>query len=257
MSDHAKSPVFIGCSHGTDDSEGRAAVRGLLDAVREMRPSLDVREAFVDVQDPGIDDVVAGIQPDRPAVIVPLLLSAGYHVHVDIARAAASRPGTRAASTLGPDSRLTDLLADSLARAGEVQDDSAVPYDAVVLAAAGSSDARALADVDTCAGMLDDTLRALFGDRHTTRPTVAYAAGGRPRVGETVAHLRAGGRRVAVASYLLAPGFFASLLGKAGADVVTPPLLPGTSAIAEAPTNTSTRVVAQVALDRFDAAVGH
>ena len=38
----------------------------VLDQVRAARPGLEVREAFVDVQDPRIDDVVAGV--DGPAV---------------------------------------------------------------------------------------------------------------------------------------------------------------------------------------------
>ena len=45
-----------------------------------------------------------------------------------------------------------------------------------------------------------------------------------------------------IASYLLAPGFFHDQLAKAGADVVTQPLLPS-------PT------LAEIALDRYDAAV--
>jgi hypothetical protein len=45
-----------------------------------------------------------------------------------------------------------------------------------------------------------------------------------------------------IASYLLAPGFFHDQLAKAGADLVTEPLLPS-------------EVLAEIALDRFDAAV--
>jgi hypothetical protein len=47
---------------------------------------------------------------------------------------------------------------------------------------------------------------------------------------------------VVIASYLLAPGFFHDQLAKAGADVVTEPLLPSP-------------VLADIALDRYDAAV--
>lgn len=257
MTDFAQGPVFIGCSHGTDDLVGRDAVRGLLDAVRSARPSLDVREAFVDVQDPAVDEVVAGVAPGKPAVIVPLLLSAGYHVHVDIARAAASRPGTRAAATLGPDPRLADLLADSLSAAG------AAPGDGLVLAAAGSSDDRALRDVDGAADLLQSRLRRGIGPEfgsdsaevpgHAGRPVVAYAAGGKPDIRGAVADLRAAGAgRVAIASYLLAPGFFASRLEAAGADIATPPLLPAPGHAASA---AATAVIARIALDRFDAAI--
>ena len=66
--------------------------------------------------------------------MVPLLLSVGYHVKVDIARAVKSRPETRAAAPLGPDPRLAALLDQRLREAGVTDND------AVVLAAAGSSD---------------------------------------------------------------------------------------------------------------------
>lgn len=266
MTDLAGGPVFIGCSHGTDDQVGRAAVHGLLDAVRRERPSLDVREAFVDVQGPAIDEVVAGIEPGRPVVIVPLLLSAGYHVHVDIARAAAPRPQTVVASTLGPDPRLARILVESLLNAGTRKDDC------VILAAAGSSDDRALRDIDAAAELLharlgreydagvdadsSGRLGADSGPNIIAAPVVAYAAGGKPSIREAIAGLRAGtapgragsaadgSRRVAIASYLLAPGFFASRVDAAGADIVTPPLLPAATAI-----------VAEIALDRFDDAI--
>jgi hypothetical protein len=59
--------------------------------------------------------------------------------------------------------------------------------------------------------------------------------------GESAGAVDVGGR-VVIASYLLAPGFFHDQLGKAGADVVTEPLLPSP-------------VLAEIALDRYDAAV--
>ena len=59
------------------------------------------------------------------------------------------------------------------------------------------------------------------------RPVAAaYLSAARPRLDEAVAAARAAGAaRVVVATYLLAPGFFADLAGRCGADVVTPPLL--------------------------------
>jgi hypothetical protein len=59
--------------------------------------------------------------------------------------------------------------------------------------------------------------------------------------GESAGAVDVGGR-VVIASYLLAPGFFHDQLAKAGADVVTEPLLPSP-------------VLADIALDRYDAAV--
>lgn len=57
------------------------------------------------------------------------------------------------------------------------------------------------------------------------RVRVAFAATGAPRVSTLVTALRrAGERRVAVASWLLAPGVFQDRLHACGADVVAEPL---------------------------------
>jgi sirohydrochlorin ferrochelatase len=218
----AGRPVLVGCSHGTNDLAGRAVVRALLDDVRAARPELDVREAFVDVQQPEVADVVTSVvAPDdaapRDAVVVPLLLSGGFHVGVDIAASVEDRgPGTgsaAAATPLGPDARLVDLLADRLAEAG------VRPDDAVVVAAAGSSRPGAARDVEQ--------LAAGLRERHPGPVTVGYGAMAKPSVPEAVAAARAQlGTRVVVAAYLLAPGFFHDRLLEAGADVVTAPLAP-------------------------------
>jgi sirohydrochlorin ferrochelatase len=105
-----------------------------------------------------------------------------------------------------------DVLVDRLAEAG------ATDADAVVLAAAGSSDPRAAGDVEWIA----EAMRA----RRTGPVSVGYGAGCDPRVPDAVATARAAapGARVVIASYLLAPGYFHDQLIKAGADVVTAPL---------------------------------
>jgi sirohydrochlorin ferrochelatase len=87
----------------------------------------------------------------------------------------------------------------------------------VILAAAGSSDPRALRDVRSAARMLSSLVR--------TTVRIAYVATGSPRVPEVVATLRAqGARRVFIASYLLADGLFHARLAEAGADGVSAPL---------------------------------
>ena len=45
-----------------------------------------VEDAFVDVQQPDVSSVLDRLGDVHAAVVVPLLLSAGYHVHVDLAR---------------------------------------------------------------------------------------------------------------------------------------------------------------------------
>jgi sirohydrochlorin ferrochelatase len=207
----AEPPVLVAASHGTASPVGQAAVSALVDAVAVQRPDLDVRAAFVDVQQPDPPTVLGTLTSGRSARLVPLLLSAGYHVFVDLTEAAAAVPGVRVAPALGPDVRLAALLARRL-EAASLRDD-----DVVVLGAAGSSEASAVRDCETVAAQLADIIgRAV---------TVGYLSAAEPRLTDAVAAQRVPGRRVVVATYLLAPGFFADLAARSGADVVTPPLL--------------------------------
>jgi len=226
-------PVLVACAHGTRNPTGRRLIAELALAARALRTGLVTTAAFVDVQPPTVVDVVAGlVASGQAAVVVPLLLSGGYHVHVDIAGAVAGSAGTVAARPLGPDPRLVAVLHDRLLQAGA---DPGDPLTAVVLAAAGSSDQRAVADVE-------DT--ALLLQRSWAGPvTTGYGSAARPAVPDAVTAARRGGaERVVVASYLLAPGHFHDRLAGAGADVVTAPLLPDPR-------------IAAVLLDRYDAAL--
>ncbi|MEO6605375.1 MAG: CbiX/SirB N-terminal domain-containing protein, partial [Aeromicrobium sp.] len=76
---------LVATSHGTSVPAAREAITALVDAVREKAPRLHVREAFVDVQDPPVARALDAI--GGPAVVVPLLLAPGFHVHVDIGQA--------------------------------------------------------------------------------------------------------------------------------------------------------------------------
>jgi sirohydrochlorin ferrochelatase len=233
--DAGADPVLVGCSHGTRVPAGRAAMGRLRADIAALRPGLEVRASHVDVHKPALDDVVRALaEAGRPLVVVPLLLSTGFHVRVDIARAveSARRLGAFAvaADPLGPDEALAGVLAGRLAESG------AGPDDVVVLAAAGSSDPRAGAEVRRVAA----TLAAVRG----TPVSAGYLASAEPTVAEAVAQARREhpGRPVAIASYLLAPGFFAGRLAGAGADTVAAPLAPHPA-------------LAALALRRFDAAL--
>ncbi|RSM58247.1 cobalamin biosynthesis protein CbiX [Actinoplanes sp. ATCC 53533] len=190
-----RPPVLLAVAHGTRSAAGQAQIRDLVDRVACRRPDLDVRLAYVDVQQPRVGEAIRGLN----AVVVPLLLSAGYHVRVDIAEAVAANNAV-ATAPLGPDPALVRSLESRIGGA-----------DAVVLAAAGSSDPSWRADIATVAARLG--------------AHVAYASGTELRVPDVVARLRAqGARRITIAAYLLAEGLFYSSLHRAGADVVTPPL---------------------------------
>ncbi|MEU8255265.1 CbiX/SirB N-terminal domain-containing protein [Micromonospora inaquosa] len=94
-------------------------------------------------------------------------------------------------------------------------------FDALVLAAAGTRDARARRSV----GRVADALGVEFG----VPCRVAYASAAPPAAGVAVSRLRASGaRRVAVSAYFLAPGLFHDAVveaaGAAGAVAVAAPL---------------------------------
>ncbi|BEL07562.1 hypothetical protein Q0Z83_057530 [Actinoplanes sichuanensis] len=223
-------PTLIAVAHGTRSPAGRRQIQELAASVARRRPGLDVRLCYVDVQEPKVADVVAGVGREqearrgRPgetdAVVVPLLLSCGYHVRVDIAEAVAGT-GIPVTAPLGPD----DVFLESLRRN--------VPggADAIVLASAGSSDPLWVQGIREVAAELPG------------RVELGYTSGSGPRVADVVARLRAdGARNVAIAAYLLAEGLFYRTLHNAGADSVTPPLCQDGD-------------VADLVLRRFDSAI--
>jgi sirohydrochlorin ferrochelatase len=192
-------------------------VSQIVDALRASVPGSDVRQAFVELAEPLVPAALAEIPPDRRAVLVPLLLSSGYHDRVDLPAAIAStRPATAHAAVLGPDRRLAGALADRLREAGWR------PGDGVVLAAAGSSDPDAVASVRAQAGLL---ATELSGPGRPAAVTTGFGAAAQPDVPGAVRAARAAGAtRVALAPYLLAPGHFTDRLAGAGADLVAAPL---------------------------------
>jgi len=225
----------------------RAAGRGLR--------GLDVRAAFLDHCAPSLPQVLGSL-PAAPAAggpaaggraaVVPLLLTAAYHSKADIparlAAAAAARPGldVARAATLGPDPLLLAAAERRLRAAGVAVDDPAArAATSVVLAAAGSSDPAANATIAD--------LAARWARERGWRSVVpAYASAAGPRPAQAVRALRAGGAEtVVVATYLLAPGYFADKVGEAargaGADAVS-------AVLGAAPE------VADVVLDRYLAA---
>lgn len=241
-------PALVGISHGTSSTDGRAAVRALHEAVAASMAaratargdaSPSVRLGHVDVEQPDVPATLATLDPGEPAVVVPLLLSAGYHVHVDLTEAITDAAGSGRrvilAGALGPDDRLAAVLDRRLTEAGVRDDDS------VVLSVAGSSDARAVRD---CRDMADRLAAASARDIR-----LGFLSAAEPLLPDAVAAARADapGSRVVVASYLLAPGYFQDLAERASADVVSPPLL-----VPDAPVPAE---LVEIVLDRYDAAV--
>ena len=167
-----------------------------------------------------------GSSPRANAVVLPVLLTAAYHSGTDIPglldEAQAALPGLRIryGAPLGPHPGLLRALDRRLAEAG--QDLAQAGRTAVVLAAAGSSHPAANAVI----AQLAADWQAARGWQ-AVRP--AYASAAAPTPEQAVAGLlRDGARRVAVATYLLAPGRFADQVRDgslaAGAAVVSAPL---------------------------------
>lgn len=204
-------------AHGTRSPAGVTMVNALATQVSTLvgRP---VEVAFVDVLGPTPTDVLlrAGATARR-AVVVPAFLSRGYHVRADLPTqvAASGHPNVTVTPALGPSGQLARLVGDQLVTCGWR------PGDSVVLAAAGTSDDTARADLHTTATLLS----ALTG----SRVSLAFAAAtGGPQLHAAVARARSrdrrDGTRVVVASYLLADGLFQERLSGCGADLVSRPL---------------------------------
>jgi uroporphyrin-III C-methyltransferase / precorrin-2 dehydrogenase / sirohydrochlorin ferrochelatase len=233
------SPVLLAVAHGSRDPAAQESVLALTGRVATLAGGPRVTTAFVQNATPslaeGLHDAVAqagAVKGEGEAggvVVVPLLLSSGYHLSSDIAGAARAA-GVRLAAPLGPGPRLVRVLADRLAGAGVP---GQVP---VVLAAAGSRDPRALADTRRQAALLA---------AHRRAPVVAaFASAARPAVDEAVSFLaELTGQPVAVASYLLAPGQFHDRLRLSTAHWVSAP-------IGDHP------VAAELILDSFRCAAG-
>jgi sirohydrochlorin ferrochelatase len=202
------SPALLAVAHGSRNPAAADVVRKVARQIARFAPVLDVRVAFLGHAEPSLPAELDAA--GTGAVIVPLLLSSGYHLATDIA-AAAHSSGARVAAPLGPDQLLLTALTARLAEAG-VPDGTPL-----VLAAAGSSDPAATTEVSQQAGLLAE---------HLDVPVLpGYLSAAKPTVADAVRFLRdQTGRQVAVASYLVAPGHFQDQLAACGAGWVTAPL---------------------------------
>ncbi|MBY8866818.1 MULTISPECIES: sirohydrochlorin chelatase [Streptomyces] len=232
-------PVLLVIAHGSRDARHAATVHALVRRVRAARPDLRVETGFLDFNVPSVPGVLESLAADgvRDVVALPLLLTRAFHAKADIPavlRAAPARLRIRQADVLGPSPLLTAALERRLREAGLSPADKSST--GVVLASAGSSDPEAIA-------VIADIAREW---RHTgwcaVRP--AFASASLPRTEDAVRELRAlGCAKVAVAPYVLAPGFLPDRIarGAADADVLADVLGPAPE-------------VARVLLERYDAA---
>ncbi|MFI6853085.1 sirohydrochlorin chelatase [Streptomyces sp. NPDC050416] len=208
-------PALVVVAHGSRDPRALSTVRALLDRVRAQRPDVPVHLGHIELNAPLLPDTLAALG-DTEAVLVPLLLSRGYHVKQDIPEmAAASRARTHLAAPLGPHPLLVDALQSRLEEAG--WGGTPRSSSAVVLAAAGSRDPDAKTDTTRTAHLLAVRLGV---------PVLpAYASAATPTVETAVRTLLARGRRhIALASYFTAPGRFATECAQSAPWIAAAPL---------------------------------
>ena len=221
------APALIALAHGSRDPRAAATIKALVGEVRKLRPDLRIESAFLDLAKPSLQTVVdrlvkAGFEE---IVVVPLLLTEAYHAKVDVPAALAEamerHPGLRirGTSVLGLETSFLEVL--DLRMREALKSARVRELDALVLAAAGSSDALANQSVAR--------LARVWASRHKLPVTAAYASAAPPATGEAVRAFRAQGKRhIAVASFFLAPGLLpdraAELAIEAGAVAVSEPL---------------------------------
>lgn len=221
------APALIAIAHGSRDPRSARTVRAIVATTKAIRPDLKIEAAFLDYARPDLDAVVDRLvaRGHTEIVVVPLLLTEAYHARIDVPEvvaAAAARHeslGIRVADVVGTDAALLSVLDVRLREA--LRESRVRELDALVLAAAGSSDALANASVAR--------LARLWGNRHHLPTSVAFASTAPPSTGEAVRDWRRQGRRhVAVGSLFIAPGKLPDraeeLSLEAGAVAVSAPL---------------------------------
>jgi len=207
---------LIAVAHGSRDPRSARVITAAVAALREARPDLDVRLAFLDLNAPSIDQVLDGVAHDghTHAVVVPMLLGNAFHARVDLpgllAAAAVRHPQLTVfqADVLGRDARLIEAVRERILEAGARPDDPSV---GVALAAVGSSDARANAATSELAS-------TLLTGTNWSGVRICFATSTEPTVAQAISALEQdGAERVVVAPWFLAPGLLTDRLSAAAA----------------------------------------
>ena len=197
-----------------------------------MRPGLDVRVAFCELNTPRLDEVLT---PE--SVVTPFLLADAYHARIDIPRQiAGGGVAVRQADVLGEDDRLVCVLRERLT---ELEVSTLDPQLGVLVVAIGSTHAAANARTAEVA-------RKLMAGTRWAAATTAFATGSGPSPAEAANRLRRRGAR----SLVIAPWFLAS--GRLTDRVAKYAVAEGIPMAAPLGAH---RLVAETVLDRFDAAV--
>jgi sirohydrochlorin ferrochelatase len=219
-------------AHGSRDPRSAANARAVANRIRYVRPGLEVRVAFCDLNTPRLVDVLT-----PAAVVTPFLLADAYHASIDIPRQIADcGVNVRQADVLGEDGRLVAVMHERLAELGLSTVD---PDLGVVVVAIGSTHAAANERTSQVAAKL-------IAGTQWAAATTAFATGSGPTPADAADRLRrSGARRVVIAPWFLAPGRLTDrVLEYAAAEGI-----PMAAPLGSHP------LVAETVLDRFDAAV--
>ncbi|MFJ8792679.1 sirohydrochlorin chelatase [Streptomyces sp. NPDC102462] len=238
-------PALVVIAHGSRDPRHAATVHALVRRVRSLRPGLRVATGFLDFDAPSVHTVLESLAAEgvRDVVALPLLLTRAFHAKADVPavlREAPPRLRIRQADVLGPSPLLLAALERRLREAGVAPADK--PSTGVVLASAGSTDPEAIAVI---ASIAREWRRSGW---RAVRPAFASAGSpaGFPPTEEAVRELRGlGCARVAVAPYVLAPGFLPDRIVRGARDADADVLADVLGAAPE---------VARVVLERYGSA---
>lgn len=225
-------------AHGSRDPRSGANAEAVADRLTLMRPDLDVRLAFLELNGPNFVDVLAGLPDARRAVVAPLLLASAYHARLDIPKqiADAGAHGIRQSDVLGEDERLVSLLRERLVEAGVSPRDDDL---GVMVVAIGSSNLAANARTAKVA-------TRLAAGTQWIGATTAFATRPEASVARAADQLRRrGARRLVIAPWFLAPGFITDGVSKFARDNSIPMAAP----------LGAHRLVAETVLDRYDEAL--
>lgn len=225
-------------AHGSRDPRSGANAEAVADRLAMLRPDLDVRLAFLELNTPSFAEVLAGLPDSRRAVVAPLLLASAYHARLDIPRqiADARAHGIRQADVLGEDERLVAVLRERLVEVGvsPLDDDLGV-----MVVAIGSSNLAANARAcKVSARLAAGTQWAGATTAFATRPEASVA-----RAADQLR--RRGSRRLVIAPWFLAPGLITDGVSKFARDNGIPMAAP----------LGAHRLVAETVLDRYDEAL--
>ena len=206
------APTLVAVAHGTGDPDGVMEIHRLLEIVRSQRPDVPVVLCWLERAQPRLAETLAEIA--GPVVIVPVLLSTGYHVEIDIPSVLGTRRATVISPPLGPDERISQVVHQRLEEASstgrkEPSGSTEREDQTVILIGAGSSNPAARVELAQAARHLEHWIQGpvAIGQLTDADPFASAAAATR------------------VANYLLAPGYFDDRLRElASSKVVAGPV---------------------------------